>query len=86
MSTEEFAKFKEALRKPATPEAMREAAQRFREYERVDAALGKRSRPTLVSLGLGKAYPTAVDFRDIPRELETNPAFFEQMRKIVGGD
>ena len=83
MPTREFEELKEALRKPATPEAMREAAQRFREYERVDAALGKRSRPTLVSLGLGKAYPTAVDFRDIPRELETNPAFFEQMRKTL---
>jgi len=84
--TREFEELKEALRQPATPEAMREAAQRFREYERVDAALGKRSRPTLVSLGLGKAYPTAVDFRDIPGELERNPAFFEQMRKIVGGE
>ena len=81
--TKEYEKLKEAIRQPATPEAMKEAAQRFREYERVDAALGKRSRPTLVSLGLGTAYPTEVDFRDIPRELETNPAFFEQMRKIL---
>ena len=84
--TREFEELQEALRQPATPEAMREAAQRFREYERVDAALGKRSRPTLVSLGLGKAYPTDVDLRDIPRQLETNPAFFEHMRKIVGED
>ena len=84
--SKEFEELKEALRQPATPEAMREAAQRFRQYEKVDAALGKRSRPTLVSLGLGKAYPTEVDFRDIPRELEANPAFYEQLRKIVGGN
>jgi len=81
--TKEYEDLKESLRQPATPEAMREAAQRFREYERVDAALGKRSRPTLVSLGLGKTYPTEIDFRDVPRELETNPAFYEQMQKIM---
>jgi len=81
--TKEYEDLKESLRQPATPEAMREAAQRFREYERVDTALGKRSRPTLVSLGLGKTYPTEIDFRDVPRELETNPAFYEQMQKIM---
>ena len=85
MNTEEFAKLKEALRQPATPEAMREAAQRFREYERVKRLSGKPgSKPSLVSLGFRKDYPTQIDVRDIPREMETNPAFFEQMRKIVG--
>ena len=85
--TREFEELKEALRKPATPEAMREAAQRFREYERVKRLSGKQgSKPTLVSLGLGKDYPTQIDVRAIPGELERNPAFFEYMRKIVGGD
>jgi len=82
--SKEYEELKEALRQPATPESMREAARRFGEYDRAEAALGKRSRPTLVSLGLGKAYPTQIDFRDIPRELETNPAFYEQMQKIMG--
>ena len=82
--SKEYENLKEALRQSATPEAMKEAAHRFREYDRAEAALGKRSRPTLVSLGLGKAYPTQIDFRDIPRELETNPAFYEQMQKIMG--
>ena len=54
MPTKEFEKLKEALKKPATPEAMKEAAQRFSEYEQAKRASGKpRSRPTLVSLGFG---------------------------------
>ena len=83
--TRECEELKEALRQPATPEAMREAAQSFREYERVKRLSGKPgSKPTLVSLGFKKDYPTQIDVRDIPGELERNPAFYEQMRKIVG--
>ena len=82
MSNAEFEKLKEALRKPATPEAMKEAAEAFAQYRKV--SLGKaNSRPTLVSLKYKAPYPTAIEIKDIPKELERNPAFFELMKKIV---
>jgi len=83
MSNAEFEKLKEALRKPATPEAMREAAKAFERYQAVSLAQGRRSKPTLVSLGLRKAYPHAIPLDKVPQELERNPEFFELMRKIV---
>ena len=83
MANAEWEKVKEALRKPATPEAMREAAQAFERYQVVQLAKGKGSRPTIVSLGLRKNYPHAVPVDKIPQELERNPEFFELMRKIV---
>lgn len=82
--SKEFENLKEALHKPATPEAMKEAAQCFREYEQAKRLGGKeKSRPTLVSLGFRKDYPTQIDLRDIPDELERNPAFYEHLRRIV---
>ena len=81
MSNSEWEKVKEALRKPATPEAMREAAQAFAQYSKV--SLGKSSRPTLVNLGKGTGYPNAVPVDQIPDELAKNPEFFQFMKKIV---
>ena len=82
MANEEWEKVKEALRKPATPEAMREAAEAFAQYEKV--SLGKAtSRPTLVNLGRGTGYPHAVPVDKIPDELAQNPQFYEFMKKIV---
>lgn len=78
---EEFERLKEALKKPPTEEARKEAAQRFREYEETKDK--KRSRPTLVSLGLRKPYPTSIEIKDIPAELERNPAFYEHLKEIV---
>ncbi len=86
MPNEEFERLKEALRKPATPEAMREAAQAFERYRVVKLAKGKGSKPTLVSLGFRKKYPTSIELKDIPGELERNPALFELMREIVEAD
>ena len=84
MANAEFEKLKEALRKPATPEAMREAAERFREYERTKKLSGRRSsKPELVSLGYRKTYPHAIELKDIPKELERNPEFYDLMRRIV---
>ena len=83
MPTEEFEKFKQALKKPATPEAMREAAQAFEQYRVVQLAKGKGSRPTLVNLGLGRGYPNAVPVDKIPQELAKNPNFFNLMKKVV---
>ena len=77
----EWEKLKEALRKPLSPEAMKEAADRFREYQAADKSA--QSKPTLVSLGYKKDYPTSIPVDDIPTELERNPAFFEHVRKIV---
>ena len=82
MSNNEWEKVKEALRKPATPEAMQEAAEAYAQYSKV--SLGKRnSRPTLVNLGKGTGYPHAVPVDRIPEELATNPEFYNFMKKIV---
>lgn len=85
--SEEFERLKEALRKPATPEAMREAASAFKKYEEAKRAKGRpTSRPTLVSLGFGKNYPTSIELKDIPGELERNPAFFKFLSEVVEAD
>lgn len=79
--TKEYEELKEALRKPATPEARKEAAEAFRRYE--EAKRKKGSKPTLVSLGYRKTYPHSVPVDNIPDELERNPEFFELMGRIV---
>ena len=81
--TKEFEELKEALKKPATTEAMKEAAQAFDRYRVVKLAKGKQSRPTLVSLGYKKTYPNAVPVDKIPDELAKNPEFFKLMGRIV---
>ena len=83
MANNEWEKVKEALKKPATPEAMKEAAEAFAQYQAIQLAKGKGSRPTLVSLGFKKPYPTAIPVDKFPEELERNPAFFEHLRDIV---
>ena len=83
MDNAEFEKFKEALRKPATPEAMKEAAQAFAQYRIVQLAKGKSSRPTLVNLGKGTGYPHAVPVDKIPEQLAKNPEFYNLMKKVV---
>jgi len=82
MANNEWEKVKEALRKPATPEAMREAAQAFAQYRKVSLEKGN-SRPMLVNLGKGTGYPNAVPVDKIPDELAENPKFFRFMKKIV---
>ncbi|MBA7536329.1 hypothetical protein ES705_28592 [subsurface metagenome] len=52
--TKEWEDLKQALKKPATPEAMKAAAEAFKKYEVVQLAKGKQSKPTLVSLGYKK--------------------------------
>lgn len=79
--TKEYEDLKEALRKPPTPETMKEAAEAFRRYQQAKGA--KRSRPVLVSLGLGKTYPSAIPLEQIPDQLRTNPEFFDLMKRIV---
>lgn len=81
--SEEFERLKAALRKPATPEAMKEAAQAFTRYRVVQLRKGKGSRPTLVSLGLGKGYPNAVPLDKVPEELAKNPNFYNLMKRVV---
>lgn len=83
MATEEWEKVKQSLRKPTTPEAMKEAAQAFERYRVVKLAKGKGSKPTLVTLGRGKGYPNAVPVDQIPQELAKNPRFFELMKKVI---
>lgn len=82
MPNSEWEKVKEALRKPATPEAMREAAEAFAQYRKVSLGRGK-SRPTLVRLVKGTVVPYAVPVDKIPDELATNPQFYDFMKKIV---
>lgn len=81
MQNEEWKRLQEALRKAPTPEARHEAAEAMRRY--LETHPTKKSRPTLVSLGLHKPYPKAIEVKDIPGELERNPAFFEHLREIV---
>lgn len=82
--TREYKELKEALRKPPTPEAMREAAQAFKKYEEAKKAKGRpTSKPTLVSLGLRKTYPHAIPLKQLPDEIERNPEFFELMKRVV---
>ena len=83
MSNSEWEKVKEALRQPATPEAMQGAADAFRRYTAAKLAEGKGSKPMLVSLGLGRTYPHSISLEQIPGELERNPDFFELMKRIV---
>ena len=83
MANEEFERLREALKKAPTPEARKEAAEAMRRYL---ATHLPKSKPTLVSLGYKKPYPTAIKVEDIPQELERNPAFFEHLRGIVETD
>ncbi len=82
MSNAEWERLKEALRKPATPEAMREAAEEFAQYRKVSLGKGN-SRPTLVNLGKGTGYPHAVPVDRIPDELARNPEFFNLLKRVV---
>ena len=84
MPSEEFERLKEALRKAPTPEARKAAAEAMQRY--LAAKKGKGSRPTLVSLGFRKKYPTSIELKDIPGELERNPDFFEHLREITEAD
>lgn len=77
---QEWEKFKQALSKPATPEAMQEAADAFTQYRKVSS---EKSKPILVNLGKGTGYPNAVPVDQIPDELAKNPQFFQFMKKIV---
>ena len=81
MANQEWERLKEALKKPATPETMKEAAEAFNRYRVVKLAKG--SRPALVSLGLRKTYPHAIPLEKIPEELAKNPEFFELFGRIV---
>jgi len=83
MANEDWEKVKQALRKPTTPEAMKEAAEAFERYRVVKLAKSKSSKPTLVTLGRGRGYPNAVPVDKIPQELAKNPAFYNLMKKVV---
>jgi len=83
MANAEWEELKQALKKPATPEAMKAAAQAFEKYRVVQLAKGKGSKPTLVSLGYKKTYPHAVPVDKIADELAKTPEFFKLMGRIV---
>ncbi|MBA7680849.1 hypothetical protein ES703_89170 [subsurface metagenome] len=83
MANAEWDELKQALKKPATPEAMAEAAEAFKRYRVVQLDKGKSSKPTLVSLGYKKTYPHAVPVDKIADELAKTPEFFELMGRIV---
>lgn len=85
MSTEEFARLKEALRQAATPEAMKAAAEAMKRYLERRKAQGGSSRPMLVSLKFKAPYPSAIELKDIPQELERNPDFYKLLSKVIGG-
>lgn len=82
MPTEEFERLKEALRKAPTPEARKAAAEAMRRYSAAKRSRG--SRPTLVSLRYKAPYPTAIELKDIPSEIERNPDFYKLLSKVIG--
>ena len=81
MANAEFEQLKEALRKAPTEEARKASAEAMRRYLEKRA---KGSKPTLVSLGYKKTYPHAIELKNIPQELERNPAFFELLSRVIG--
>lgn len=81
--TKEFEELKESLRRAPTPEARKQAAQAFNRYRQVELAKGRRSKPTLVSLGYKKTYPHAIPLDKVADELAKDPEFFELMGRIV---
>lgn len=83
MPNEEWERLQEALRKAPTPEARKEAAEAFRRYRIVRLAKQRGSKPTLVSLGFRKPYPTSIPVDKIPDELERNPQFFEFLSEVI---
>ena len=84
MANAEWEQLKESLRKAPTPEARKAAAEAMRRYQAARLARGKGgSRPTLVSLGYGKTYPSAIPLDKLPEELERNPEFFELVSRII---
>lgn len=83
MANEEWERLRQALKKPPTPEAMKEAAEAFKRYRVVELQKGKGSKPTLVSLGYKKTYPSSVPLDKVAGELERNPEFFELMKRVT---
>ena len=81
MANAEWERLKEALRKAATPEARKEAADAMRRYQATKR--GKGSKPELVSLGYRKTYPHAIPLEQIPDELEKNPEFYNLLSRII---
>ena len=80
MANSEWEKLKETLKKPASKESMAEAAKAFEKYEKTKP---KNSRPTLVSLGYKKTYPSAIPLEKIANEIAKNPDFYELMKKVI---
>jgi len=80
MPSEEYERLKEALKQAPTEEARKAAAEAMRRYLEKQ---GKSSKPTLVSLGGNKPYPTSVPLEQIPDEMERNPAFYDLMRRVI---
>jgi len=80
LANAEWERLKEALRRAPTPEARKAAAEAMRRYL---ATQKKGSKPTLVSLGYKKTYPSAIPLDKIPDELEKSPEFFNLMKKVV---
>jgi len=81
MPSEEWKKLQEALGKAPTEEARKEAAEALRRHQ--EASGKKSSKPTLVSLGYNKDYPSAIPLDQVANEIERNPVFFEHIKKIV---
>ena len=77
-----FQKYQEALRKGDRAAA----AEYFRRYQEAKKAEGRGgSRPTIVRLKTGPGWH-AVPIDKIPEKTEEDPEFFEDTKKIFGGE
>ena len=70
---EHWERLKLALSQENTPEARHKAAEAFRQYHE---ATGTSNR-TIAGLGL--------PYENVPGELESNPAIFDKLKKLVTG-
>jgi len=80
MSNAEWEKLRETLKKPASKESMEEAAEAFDKWEKTKP---RKSRPTLVSLGYKKTYPSAIPLEKVSEEIAKNPQFYDLMKKVI---
>lgn len=82
MANAEWERLRESLKEAPTEEARKRAAEAMRRYLATHPT--KKSRPTLVSLKYKAPYPTAIEIKDIPLEIERNPEFYNLLSRVIG--
>jgi hypothetical protein len=82
----EFDALERALKQANTQESKQAAAEAMRRYVKSqEQSLHQRqgTKPMLVSLGSGKGYPNSVPLDQLPELMQTNPALYDQVKKVI---